>query len=263
MSDVIERTVRYSEKNGIAYIELNRPERKNALDYQTLHEMAETVESLMFRRDIRAVIVSGNGDGFCAGADLKERRNLTAEQVRRNVAKIGSTFAAIERLPMPTIAVMHGFAFGGGFELALSCDFRFAAKGTKMGLTETSLAIIPGAGGTQRLPRLVGPMQAKRLIFTAARIDAEEALALGILLGIHDDQATSLQAAEQLATAIAENGPIAVTQAKCAIDRGLGVDINTGLQIESQAYEVLIPTRDRIEALLAFQEKRKPNFRGE
>jgi enoyl-CoA hydratase/carnithine racemase len=172
-------------------------------------------------------------------------------------------FAAVAALPQPTLAVLHGFAFGGGLELALACDFRFAAEDTRMGLTETSLAIIPGAGGTQRLPRLVGPMWAKRLIFTAARIDARQAYDIGLLTGVAADRAGALEQAQQLAREIAQNGPVAVRQAKWAIDRGLEVDLATGLELEAMAYEAVIPTRDRVEALEAFSEKRKPVFRGE
>ncbi|MCL6442867.1 MAG: enoyl-CoA hydratase/isomerase family protein [Alicyclobacillus sp.] len=255
--------VRYTEKNGIAYVELNRPESRNAFNYDTLCALWDVVQDLKLKRSILTIIFHGAGDGFSAGADLKERRTLGPREVHRNVSMIRDTFTAIERLPQPTIAVLHGFALGGGFELALACDFRFAAKSTLMGLVETSLAIIPGAGGTQRLPRLIGPMQAKRLIFTATRIGAQEAYELGILTGIGETKADAMTLAEQLAGQIARNGPLAVIQAKHAIDRGLGLDMASGLDIETQAYEVLIPTLDRLEAIKAFEEKRAPQFRGE
>lgn len=261
MSDVLRDEVVLFEVEGpLGIVTLNRPDVMNALNYATLVRLGEIVDAVKLRRDIRAVIFAGKGKAFCVGADLKERRTLTEQEVRRNVLKIRDVFTAIERLPQPTIAVMHGYAFGGGFELALACDFRFASEETMMGLTETSLAIIPGAGGTQRLPRLIGPMRAKELIFTARKITAKEAYDLGILTGVAADP---FEAARKLAEEIAQNGPLAVTQAKFAIDRGLGVDIQTGLEIESKAYEVLIPTKDRVEALQAFAEKRKPVFRGE
>ncbi|CAB3390131.1 enoyl-CoA hydratase-related protein [Kyrpidia spormannii] len=244
----------------VAMVILNRPEAMNALNFETLVYLGDIVEDLRGRRDIRAVIFTGRGRAFCVGADLKERRTLDEWQVRRNVRKIRDVFTAVERLPQPTIAAIHGYAFGGGFELALACDFRFAAEETVMGLTETSLAIIPGAGGTQRLPRLIGPMRAKELIFTARRIRAPEAYDLGILTGFGSDPVAE---ARRLAKEIAENGPLAVAQAKFAIDRGLDASLATGLEIESSAYEVLIPTRDRVEALEAFKEKRPPRFRGE
>ncbi|MBX6394973.1 MAG: enoyl-CoA hydratase/isomerase family protein [Alicyclobacillaceae bacterium] len=244
----------------VATVTLNRPEVMNALNYETIARLGDAVQELKGRRDVRAVIFTGNGKAFCVGADLKERRTLDDWQVRRNVRKIRDVFSAVERLPQPTIAAIHGYAFGGGFELALACDFRFAAEDAVMGLTETSLAIIPGAGGTQRLPRLIGPMRAKELIFTARKIGAKEAYDLGILTGVDSDP---LAKARTLAEEIAQNGPLAVRQAKFAIDRGLEVSLSTGLEIESAAYEVLIPTKDRVEALEAFREKRKPVFRGE
>lgn len=252
--------VKVEEDGVVATVVLHRPEVMNALDYETTVRLGEVVESLRVRRDIRAVIFTGAGRAFCVGADLKERRTLNEQQVRRNVQKIRDVFAAVERLPQPTIAVIHGYALGGGFELALACDFRYAAEDAVMGLTETSLAIIPGAGGTQRLPRLIGPMRAKELIFTARKLTARQAYEWGILTGVSPNP---LEDARRLAEEIAQNGPIAVTQAKFAVDRGLDVDLATGLEIESKAYEVVIPTKDRLEALEAFREKRKPVFRGE
>jgi enoyl-CoA hydratase/carnithine racemase len=247
----------------IAEVVLNRPDAMNALNYELLVRLGDIVDGLAARRDVRAVLFTGEGRGFCAGADLKERRSLGPDEVRRNVRKTRDVFAKVAALPQPTIAVLHGFAFGGGLELALACDFRIAAEATQMGLTETSLAIVPGAGGTQRLPRLVGPMWAKRLIFTAARIDARKALEIGLLTEIGADKEEALRLARGLAQEIAANGPVAVRQAKWAIDRGLEVDLATGLALEDAAYEAVLPTKDRIEALEAFAQKRKPVFRGE
>ncbi|GAB7055362.1 MULTISPECIES: enoyl-CoA hydratase-related protein [unclassified Paenibacillus] len=253
------------EQHGhIGCIKLNRPDELNTFHYEALVSLGEIIEEIEQNpRDIRAVIVSGEGRAFCAGADLKERRTLNEQQVRRNVRKIRDVFSALGRLPQPTIAAINGFAFGGGFELALACDFRFAVKGVLMGLTEVSLGIIPGAGGTQRLPRLIGPSKAKELILTARKISSEEALDLGILNGLAEDREQLLELCERLANEMLANAPLAVYQAKYAIDRGLGVDLQTGLDLESKAYEVIIPTKDRIEALEAFREKRKPRFTGE
>ncbi|QZA34075.1 enoyl-CoA hydratase-related protein [Hydrogenibacillus sp. N12] len=253
-------TVRLESEGPLAVVVLDRPEALNAFDYATLLRLGDIAAELGRRSEIHVVLFRGEGRAFSVGADLKERRTLTEAEVRRNVETIQRVFHAVARLPQPTIAVLHGYAFGGGFELALACDFRFAAPGTVMGLTETSLGIIPGAGGTQRLARLVGPMRAKELIFTARRITAEEALRLGILTGVADDP---LSAARALAAAIADNAPLAVRAAKFAIDRGLEVDLESGLALETKAYETLIPTRDRREALEAFAEKRKPRFTGE
>ncbi|HEY4552372.1 MAG TPA: enoyl-CoA hydratase-related protein [Bacillaceae bacterium] len=246
----------------VATVTINRPEALNAFNYGTLCELGDAVESLKIRRDVRVVIFRGAGDkAFSVGADLKERKSLSDQDVRRNVQKIGDVFHAVEKLPQPTIAAMNGHAFGGGMELALACDFRIAATGAKMGLTETSLAIIPGAGGTQRLPRLIGEAKAMELILTAKRMTADEAYGYGVvnrIAGKEEFEDTVMD----LANAILANGPIAVQQAKYAIKTGMNADLQTGLDIERKAYELTIPTEDRIEALLAFSEKRKPEFKG-
>jgi enoyl-CoA hydratase/carnithine racemase len=259
-----QEPVLLEQKGQIAFIKLNRPEARNAFNYDALCRFGDIVDQIHVNtKEIRTVIVTGNGPVFCAGADLKERRTLNEQQVRRNVKKIRDVFTALERLPQPTIAAINGHAFGGGFELALACDFRFAVKGSLMGLTEVSLGIIPGAGGTQRLARLIGPSKAKELILTARKISSETALEIGFLTGIADTQEQLIEKSEALANEILQNAPLAVYQAKYAIDRGGSVDLQTGLDIESKAYEVIIPTKDRVEALKAFQEKRKPRFIGE
>ncbi|WP_027417043.1 enoyl-CoA hydratase-related protein [Aneurinibacillus terranovensis] len=257
-------TVLFTCENHMATITLNRPNELNAFNYETLVRLQEIIEEIrQDPKNIRAVIVTAEGRAFSAGADLKERRTLTEQQVRRNVRKIRDVFTALERIPQPTIAAINGYAFGGGFELALACDFRFAVRDAKMGLTEVSLGIIPGAGGTQRLTRLIGPSQAKELILTARKISAEEAWEKGILNGVTDNLQELHRRAYSLAEEILQNAPLAVNQAKYAIDKGIGVDLQTGLDIEAKAYEVIIPTKDRVEALEAFREKRKPVFRGE
>ncbi|BFH66837.1 MAG: enoyl-CoA hydratase-related protein [Paenibacillus dendritiformis] len=258
------QSVKLERRGQAAIITLNRPGELNAFNYETLMRLGGIVEEIrQDRQRIRAVIVTGAGRAFSAGADLKERRVLNEEQVRRNVRAIRDVFAAVEELPQPTIAAVNGYAFGGGFELMLACDFRFAVRDARMGLTEVSLGIIPGAGGTQRLPRLIGPARAKELILTARKIGAEEALQYGLLTGIADDAEQLLQAALELANEIAANAPLAVYQAKYAINRGASVDLHSGLEVEAQAYEMIIPTKDRAEALAAFADKRKPVFRGE
>ncbi|MDT0159892.1 enoyl-CoA hydratase-related protein [Bacillus sp. AG4(2022)] len=249
-------------ENHAAIITLNRPEALNAFNYETLEELQRTVEDIRINPDVRVVIFTGAGDkAFSVGADLKERKTLSQTDVKRNVYKIGEVFSLIESLPQPTIAAINGFAFGGGMELALSCDFRLAAQGTKMGLTETSLAIIPGAGGTQRLPRLIGQAKALELILTARRLTSEEALHYGLLTkAVPLDQL--LEECLKLAEEMLANGPVALQQAKFAVKQGMNADLQTGLQIERKAYEVTVPTEDRLEALQAFSEKRKPEFKG-
>ncbi|RXT08802.1 enoyl-CoA hydratase-related protein [Ammoniphilus sp. CFH 90114] len=260
----MEQPVLLERDGHLAIIKLNRPEELNALNYDTLAKLGEIVEQIQLdSKDIRVVIVAAQGRAFCAGADLKERRTLNEQQVRRNVRKIRDVFTAIERLPQPTIAAINGYAFGGGFELALACDFRYAVQDAMMGLTEVSLGIIPGAGGTQRLSRLIGPSKAKELILTARKISAKTALDYGFLNGVAESQEQLTDQALSLANEILGNAPLAVYQAKYAIDKGSSVDLQTGLDLESKAYEVIIPTKDRLEALEAFREKRKPVFRGE
>ncbi|MGE8205155.1 enoyl-CoA hydratase-related protein [Heyndrickxia sp. NPDC080065] len=249
-------------KNYIAYVTLNRAEAMNAFNYDTLCELANVVESLRTNSEVRVVVFGGTGEkAFSVGADLKERKTLPEQDVRRNVYKIGEVFAAVEKLPQPTIAAMNGYAFGGGMELALSCDFRIAVSDAVMGLTETSLAIIPGAGGTQRLPRLIGEAKAMELILTAKRMTAEEAYKYGVVTKVVERD-SFIDEVEDLANRILSNGPIAVQQAKFAIKNGMNADLQTGLEIERKAYEITIPTEDRVEALQAFAEKRKPNFKG-
>ncbi|NRR21607.1 MULTISPECIES: enoyl-CoA hydratase-related protein [Brevibacillus] len=261
---MMEESVRFEREGHIGLITLNRPDELNALNYNTLERLGNLIEQVRLdAKEIRVVIVKAEGRAFSAGADLKERRTLTEQQVRRNVRKIRDVFTALERLPQPTIAMINGFAFGGGFELALACDFRYAVADAKMGLTEVSLGIIPGAGGTQRLSRLIGPSKAKELILTARRIQAEEAYQIGFVNAIAKDTEELRELAMGLANEILANAPLAVYQAKSAIDRGSSVDLQTGLDIETMCYEVIIPTTDRLEALEAFREKRKPVFKGE
>ncbi|MGF9977669.1 enoyl-CoA hydratase-related protein [Viridibacillus arvi] len=255
-------TLIYKQQDHLAFVTLNRPLAMNAFNYDLLVELGQIVESIRINPDIRVVIFTGAGDkAFSVGADLKERKTLTEQRVKRNLYKIGEVFSAIENLPQPTIAMINGYAFGGGTELALACDFRFAADDVLLGLTETSLGIIPGAGGTQRLPRLIGEAKALELILTAKRLQAEEALAYGLLTKVEkrEDLLTKTVAFAELMLA---NGPIALQQAKFAIKHGMNTDLQTGLHIERKAYEITIPTEDRIEALNAFSEKRKPNFTG-
>lgn len=251
------------KKEHVAIVTLNRPEQLNCFDYETLCQLEQVVNDLRLDKSIRVIIFTGAGEkAFSAGADLKERRSLSEQEVRRNVYKIRDVFTMIEELPQPTIAAINGYALGGGFELCLVCDFRYAVSTAQMGLTEVSWAIIPGAGGTQRLTRLVGISRAKELILTARKIDAHQAEEWGIVNKVVA-QGELMDKVMELAEEIMQNGPLAVQQAKYAIHYGSQVDIKTGLAIESKAYEVIIPTKDRLEALEAFREKRKPQFRGE
>lgn len=245
----------------IAIVTLNRPEAANAMSIQLLDDLNGVIDKLRQDKRVVCTIITGSGDNaFCAGADLKERQGMSDEQVIDAVQYIGDTVTRIEHLPMPVIAALNGATFGGGLELALACDLRIARQHVKLGLTETSLAIIPGAGGTQRLPRLIGIGEAKRLIYTAARLTAEEALHIGLIEHVCEHDV--LDEALKLANLIGTNGPIALRQAKTAINHGLQTDLNTGLVIEHLAYKETISTEDRLEGLQAFQEKRQPKYKG-
>jgi enoyl-CoA hydratase/carnithine racemase len=257
-----EEVLLSKEAEGVVILTLNRPEVMNSLNFPLLFALRDTVESFRFRRDIRAIIVTGAGEkAFCSGADLKERATLPPEKVREYIFTIRNLFTSIEELNKPVIAAVNGIALGGGTELALASDIRIAATNATMGLTETRLAIIPGAGGTQRLPRLVGRGKAKELIFTGRRVDAEEALHIGLVNRVCELR-DLLGESRKMAAMICETGPIAIEQAKYAINHGLETDIATGLAIESNAYWVCIPTEDRLEGLAAFGEKRKPVYKG-
>jgi enoyl-CoA hydratase/carnithine racemase len=257
-----EPLVLEDRKNGVAVLTLNRPEVMNSFNFPMLRALKERVEAVHFDPEVRVLIITGAGPkAFCAGADLKERATMSEAQVREFIFSIRNLFTFIEYLNKPVIAAVNGVALGGGTELALACDIRLAAANASLGLTETRLAIIPGAGGTQRLPRLIGRGKAKELIFTGRRVDAPEAHQIGLVNQVCDP-GELLKECQAMAAQICEAGPIAIQQAKYAINYGLEADLHTGLAIESNAYWVTIPTADRLEGLKAFGEKRKPRYKG-
>ncbi len=257
-----EPTVLVRKEGHICTLTLNRPQVMNALSFPMLRELAGALEEIQFDPGVRCVIVTGAGDrAFCAGADLKERAGMSEDQVRRYIHTIRNTFTLVENLPMPAIAAVNGVALGGGTELALACDLRVVSETATMGLTETSLAIIPGAGGTQRLPRIVGKAKAKEMIFMARRISAQEALEIGLANRVVPPDRL-MDTAREMAEAICRNGPVAIRAAKRAIDRGMEMDLASALVFESTCYEMTIPTEDRLEGLRAFREKRKPEYKG-
>lgn len=248
--------------DGIGWLTLNRPEAANALSIQLLEQMCDVLDLVKHNPAIRVVVITAVGDkAFCAGADLKERNGMTLAQVKQVVSLIGTTIRRVEELPQPVIAAINGVAFGGGLELALACDIRIASDQAKMGLTETALGIIPGAGGTQRLPRLIGIGKAKELIYTARRLTAFKAKSYGVVehvvphVQLHEK-------AQEVALEMAKNAPISLIQAKTAINKGIEVDLTSGLKIEELAYNGLLYTEDRLEGLRAFQEKRTPQYVG-
>jgi enoyl-CoA hydratase/carnithine racemase len=250
------------EKNQAVILTMNRPKVMNCLNFDLLYAIRDQVDALQYRTDVRCVIITGAGEkSFCAGADLKERVTLGPEEVKKFIITIRNLLTSIQNLPIPVISAVNGVALGGGTEVALASDIRIASENASMGLTEARLAIIPGGGGTQRLPRIIGVAKAKELIFTGRRVDAKEALQIGLVNKVAKPE-NLLDECMEMADMIAQTGPIAVEMAKYAIDKGIETDLATGLAIESNAYRVTIPTEDRVEGLTAFREKRKPVYKG-
>jgi len=252
---------------GVAVLGFNRPKAKNAVSRQMLAEINQAVDQLKFDKNLRVLILRSHVPGvFCAGADLKERAQMKEAEVGHFVAGIRGFINGILNFPAPTIAALDGVALGGGLELSLSCDIRVAASTARLGLTETKLAIIPGGGGTQNLPRIVGPAIAKELIFTGRAINGFEAKEIGLANHVVEQNEAKDAAYErslELAAEIVTQGPIALRMAKAAINRGLSVDLASGLAYEEAYYAQVIPTKDRIEGLTAFREKRPPKYKGE
>ncbi|KAL3691025.1 hypothetical protein R1sor_004676 [Riccia sorocarpa] len=248
---------------GIVVISLNRSEAKNAIGAEMLKQLHSMMAGMRYSTQARALLVLSTVPGvFCAGADLKERRKMGISETEKFVGTLRATFSALEALPIPTIAVIEGAALGGGLELALACDLRVCGEEAIFGLPETSLAIIPGAGGTQRLPRVIGRSKAKELIFTARRIDAQHAESIGLV--DHCVQAgEAYNKAISIAREILSQGPLAVQVAKHAIDHGSEMDQAKGMLFEEACYSRLLNSRDRLEGLAAFAEKRKPVYHGE
>lgn len=249
-----------AREGGIGLLTIDRPP-VNALGRELVEDLNTACAFLEADAGTRVLVLAAEGKAFCAGADLKERQTMSEEDVRAWVPYLSGTFTRISRLPMPTVACLQGVAAGGGVELALGCDLRVAEEPVTIGLRETSLAIIPGAGGTQRLPRLIGASRAMSWIFTARMFTAAEALADGVVDSVAP-AGRGLDKALDLAGEMAANGPLALRAAKKAIVEGLELPLDRALEAELRAYESIIPTRDRVEALRAFAEKRKPRFEG-
>jgi enoyl-CoA hydratase/carnithine racemase len=254
------RYVQLEAEGGVRTLSLDRPP-VNALGRELIEELTAALEQLGADDAARALIVRSAGKHFCAGADLKERRTMSVDDVRAFVPRIAAVCNALAGLPFPTIAAVRGAAAGGGCELALACDLRLLAEDASIGLRETALAIIPGAGGTQRLPRLIGPSRAKRWIFAAEMHDASRALADGVADRVVPTEQLDA-AARELADAIAANGPVAVRLAKRAIERGADMPLHQALAVEWDCYQDVLGTDDRLEALKAFEDKRSPEFGG-
>jgi enoyl-CoA hydratase len=252
-----------SPERHVLLVTLNRPGVANALNTQMGTELRDLMVGLTRDAgDTRAVVLTGSGTkAFCAGGDLKERNGMTVETWQRQHEIFEEAFWTLMELPVPVIAAVNGHAYAGGLEMALACDFAYAVPGARFALTEVTIGIMPGAGGTQNLPRAVGERRAKEIILTGRPFSAAEALEWGVVNRVVEaDQL--LAAALDTARTIAGNAPLSVRQAKKSIHLGLQMDLRSGLRLEVEAYNRLIGTEDRMEGIRAFNEKRKPLFRG-
>ena len=247
-------------EQGVATILLQRPP-MNALCLQMQREIREAAELVSQRSDVGAVILYGGPKVFAAGADIKEMGGMTYQDMLRASVGLQDCFTAVARIPQPTIAAVTGYALGGGCELALCADLRIVADDAKLGQPEILLGIIPGAGGTQRLPRLVGVARAKELIFTGRQVDAAEALSIGLANRVVP-AADVLDAAQEMARRLARGPALALRAAKEAIDHGLDTDLATGLDIERVRFAALFATDDQSIGMSAFMEKRPAEFTG-
>lgn len=253
---------RHGEEDHVAELVLDRPRALNAISTEMARQVAAACAALAADDSVRAVVLtSSNERAFCVGADLKERDSFTDAELGRSRPVSRSCYTGVLELPMPTIAAVHGFALGGGYELALSCDVIVADPTAVVGLPEVSVGVIPGGGGTQLLPRRVGSARAAELVFTARRVEAPEALSLGMIdvlaaAGADRDEALAL------ATRIAANSPVGLRAAKRALRLGQGVGLREGLDLEDAAWRTIAFSPDRAEGVAAFNEKRKPNWPG-
>jgi enoyl-CoA hydratase/carnithine racemase len=257
-----EPAVLLERREHVATLTLNRPDALNAINTRLVHDLYAACQQLTTDEQVWTVVLRGSGErSFCVGADLKERRGMDLPATQQLRARLVRSFRALNALPMPTIAAVHGWALGGGFELALCCDLIVASDDARFGLTEVTLGIIPGGGGTQLLPRLVGKSLAKLLIYTGRRIEAAEAERLGIAVRVVP-RAELESAAMALADEIAANAPISLRQAKKAIDGGYHLDLDSAFAFEAELYNATLLSEDRIEGLRAFAERRKPDYKG-
>ena len=262
MSTYRHLLVERSPDGHVVTVTLNRPEQMNAMNTRMGEDLLACFDGLARDAEARAVVFTGAGDrAFCAGGDLKERNEMTDAQWRAQHVIFEQAAMRVLRCPVPVIAAVEGFALAGGCELAILADFIVASETAVFGVPETTLGIFPGIGGTQLLPRILGAPLAKELIFTGRRMRADEANARGLLNHLVPAGQARAKATE-IATTIARNGPLAVRQAKKAIAYGAETDLETAMILAIEAYNATVVTEDRLEGVRAFNEKRKPNFKG-
>ena len=252
-----------SPQPGVLVVTLNRPAVRNAINTPMAAELLDIWTQLIADpQDARCVVLTGAGDNaFCSGADLKERRDMTVEAWRVQHELFERSFWSMVDVPLPVIAAVNGHAYAGGLELSLMCDFIYAVRTARFALTEVSIGIMPGAGGTQNLPRAIGERRAREIILTGTPFSAEQAYAWGLVNRICEP-GQLMSAALDTAQTIARNAPLSVRQAKKSINLGMQMDLKTGLRFEVEAYNQLVGTEDRVEGVRAFNEKRRPIFRG-
>lgn len=253
----------FSTEGPVALIQLNRPSKKNTLNSALRMELTKAAAEIAADPRLRAVIVTGGEEFFCAGADIGEiQEEPSAESTYRHAGEFQRLFDRIENLPQPVIAAVSGFAMGGGFELALACDFRIASETARFALSEVRIGAMPGGGGTQRLPRLIGVAKAKEMVLTGDPIGAEDARAAGLVLKVVPTEKL-LQEARSLAAKLAALPRLAVAASKSVINRGVEMDLASALELEARSIAALATSHDFREGTLAFLQKRKPDFTGE
>ena len=255
------KTIRYEKKDNIALVTIDRPEALNALNSTVIAELEQVVTELENDSTVRAMILTGEGRSFVAGADIGEQYPLDLDGGRRWGQRGSALFRRMERLEFPTIAAVNGFALGGGCELAMSCDIILASEKAKFGQPEVGLGITPGFSGTQRLPRRVGVAKAKELIFSGRMVKADEAERIGLVNAVYAPEAL-LDGAMEMARSFAKNAPIAVKYAKACIDRGMQTDIDSGIACENELFAMCFATADQKEGMGAFLKKRTAEFQN-
>ncbi|KJS84475.1 MAG: crotonase [Peptococcaceae bacterium BICA1-8] len=249
-------------EEGILTITINRPKVLNALNTETLNEIRTAIKEARESDAVKVVIITGAGEkSFVAGADIAQMRDLEVLEGRTMTMLGQDVFSEIENLDKPVIAAVNGYALGGGCEMAMACDIRIASKNAKFGQPEVNLGIIPGFGGTQRLPRLIGKGRAKYYIFTSEMITAQEAYNFGLADKVVDPEELMVKVKEA-AKALMAKAPVAIMMAKRAINNGIDMDLDSGIAYEAEAYTTTFASQDRVEGMNAFVEKRKANFQG-
>ncbi|GAA2074263.1 enoyl-CoA hydratase-related protein [Streptomyces albiaxialis] len=255
--------VRRNPETHVAELVMDRPKAMNAISTALAQALTEACAELSADNDVRAVVLTSTHErAFCVGADLKERNALSDAELGRQRPHTRAAYTAVLELPVPTVAAVHGYALGGGFELALSCDLIVADPTAVVGLPEVSVGVIPGGGGTQLLPRRVGAARAAELIYTARRVEAAEARELGLVDRLTDEAGQDREEALALAARIAANSPVGLRAAKRALRTGWGMDLRAGLEVEDAAWRTVAFSGDRAEGVAAFNEKRKPDWPG-